>query len=248
MAATLGAGTDGAGRSAAAGLRAGYLLLAVLDTSAALVGAPLRKVRWFSKPALMPALAGYLTASAGPGATRLRRGATAALALSAIGDVALLRRDDRFFLAGLGAFLGAHLAYLAGFAGSARSPRLAAVWPAGLVWAVSVPVLWRRAGELRVPVVCYATVIAAMLAAARALQGAIAPGAARRISAGAATFVASDALLGGGRFLLAGRHARTVDAAVMASYTLGQWLIASGVVKATRPAGAAGARRISVAG
>lgn len=221
-------------------LRIGYVALAVVDVAAAgLARGRVRRLRWLTKPSLMPVLAGYLDQAAGPGAPTLRRAGTAALGLSATGDVALLRGTERSFLAGLGAFLLAHLAYLSGFAATraaATEPvRLARAWPAAAVLAVAVPTLWPRAGELRVPVAGYAMVIAAMLGAARTVQGTMSLPAARRISGGAALFVLSDGLIAIGRFLVPGRYPRPLDAAVMATYTLGQWLIVEGIVQATQP-------------
>ncbi len=222
--------------------RTGYLILAVADSAAALVGRRGHRLRWLTKPALMPTLAGYLASSAGHRGAPLRRSALVALGLSTVGDVALLRRGEPSFLIGLGAFLLAHLAYLRGFVITRRHTTqpstLVRAWPALAVWVVATPTLWRRAGELRVPVAGYTTAIAAMLGASRTLDGAISPRAARRISRGAAVFVLSDALIGAGRFLLAGRHERILDAAVMASYSCGQWLIVDGVAEATQPGSA----------
>lgn len=86
----------------------------------------------------------------------------AALCLSAIGDALLLSAAEGPFLAGVGAFLLAHLAYAAAFApGSRIRPAtvaiVAAAGAAVLAW------LWRRLGPMRIPVLAYTAAISLML-------------------------------------------------------------------------------------
>src|SRR5690606_27577955 len=98
--------------------------------------------------------------------------------------------------------------------------------------------LARRAGRLGAPVAGYSALITAM--AIRALG--VDPErtgrtAAIRIAAGAGLFIVSDGLIGLRRFGLSRTTSRRVragvDAAVMATYALGQWLIADGVTRAS---------------
>jgi len=228
-----------------------YLALAVADTALAAAGrGRARRCRRLTKPALMPTLAWWLRArSRESGADPVMVRATlAGLGLSAAGDVALLGDDDRAFLGGVGSFLGAHLAYVAAFsrrAGGWRRPGTA--WrlaPVALVWSTAVPVFAARAGSLRAPVAVYGSAIAAMQATALLLDDDVPTGSRGRIAGGAACFLLSDALLGAGRFLLRDRRDRArrgdglLDAAVMATYTTAQWLIADGVARCparTRP-------------
>jgi uncharacterized membrane protein YhhN len=230
-----------------------YLVLAVADTTlAGLGGGRARRLRRLTKPALMPTLGWWLrTRSRESGADPVMVRATlAGLGLSATGDVALLGDDDRAFLGGVGSFLGAHLAYVAAFSRRARpwrqpgtASRLA---PVALVWSTSVPVFAARAGSLRVPVAVYGS--AAMQATALLLDDDVPADSRRRIAAGAACFLLSDTLLGAGRFLRqggrdrAGRADDLLDAAVMATYTAAQWLIADGVARCPAP-GQAGPQR-----
>lgn len=84
------------------------------------------------------------------------------LCFSAAGDALLLSAAERTFLAGVGAFLLAHVAYATAFAPGTRiSPAaaaiLAAVGTAVMAW------LWRRLGTMRIPVLVYTAVISAML-------------------------------------------------------------------------------------
>lgn len=214
---------------------AAYAGLAVADTVAAGRRGPgARRLRWLTKPLLMPALA----AASLPVADRstLARGTVLAQACSWGGDVALLGGGERAFLAGVGSFFGAHVAYVAAF-GSVRDPapdRSALVLPLGL-WVGAAPVMSVAAGRqdpaLRAPVAAYATILSAMFASSRLLSRSLPPGARRSIRTGTALFVVSDVVLATQRFLL--REPRPgLDSFVMATYTAGQGLIAAGVARA----------------
>lgn len=116
----------------------------------------------------------------------------AGLALSALGDLALSRDGERAFLIGLGAFLAAHLAYIALFAVSAEVGisgwRLLAC--AGLV-AYSAGFYWRlqpSLGPMAAPVALYVAVIAVMGMAALFLDRPL-------VWIGALLFMASDSVL-----------------------------------------------------
>lgn len=107
--------------------------------------------------------AGFLALALGLGAeTPFARLVVAGLALSALGDLALLSERRRAFLAGLVAFLAAHVAYCAAFAPvSDPSP-----WAAAALVAAAAGVvrwLWPRLGGMRGPVLAYCAVISVML-------------------------------------------------------------------------------------
>ena len=222
-----------------------YLVVAAADVAlTAFAREGRRRLRWFTKPMLMPTLAWWVRSHRGRHRPVMLRRTWAALGLSAAGDVALLRKDDTGFLAGLGAFLGAHVAYLAAFDSARRrtsrtEPVMRRVWPAAALWASATAVLAPRSGTMRAPVLLYTTAIASMLGTALLADG-LPDSARRRILTGASCFVLSDGLIGVDKFLLAESHEAgstredMVEAAVMASYTLAQWLIADGVVRATR--------------
>ncbi|MBN9038769.1 MAG: lysoplasmalogenase [Rhizobiales bacterium] len=155
---------------------------------------------------------------------------TAALALGAVGDAALAQRGERAFLAGLAAFLLAHLAYVALFATRwqgwdivTREPWRMALGLALLAVCAFMAVRLRPAvgDALRLPVAAYTAAILAMGLAALLVPG-------WGIAAGAALFVASDALLATRKFLLAPEAAAgpRLGWAVWASYYLAQALIA----------------------
>lgn len=155
---------------------------------------------------------------------------TVALALGAVGDAALAQRGERAFLAGLAAFLLAHLAYVGLFATRWQGWEivLREPWRAGLGLALLavcgfMAVRLRPAvnAPLRLPVAAYMAAILAMGLAALLVPG-------WGIAAGAALFVASDALLGVRKFLLAPEAAADLRLgwAVWASYYLAQMFIA----------------------
>jgi uncharacterized membrane protein YhhN len=144
----------------------------------------------------------------------------AALVCSLAGDLALL--SARGFVAGLAAFLLAHLAYTGGFvAGGLAALALAAGVATMLACDLVVGARLLRAlraggqGALAAPVVAYIAAISAMVAAAAASLDAVA-------LAGALLFAASDTLLAEQRFVRRVPHG---DLAVMVLYHLAQGLL-----------------------
>ncbi len=137
------------------------------------------------------------------------------LALSAVGDLLLVPRARGAFLAGIGAFLLAHLAYAAAFApASAVSPVIAgALTGAGVV---VVRWLWPHLDGFRAPVAVYAAVITLMLVLAIGLDHPLA-------RTGAALFYVSDLAVARDRFVRSGIGNRIVG---LPLYYVGQVLIA----------------------
>ena len=175
-----------------------------------------------------------------PGDAR-RRALLAGLALSWLGDVALLWPREGF-LPGLVAFLGAHLAYLWAFT---RGVRLAA-WPLAfaayaLLAGAVLTLLWPGVpAGLRAPVAAYVLALAAMAAQTACWWRAARPGDALKGSAalGGLLFLTSDALLAVNKF-----HT-TLPASglwILATYWAAQGLIAQSLPpRAPAPAPAAG--------
>ena len=152
-----------------------------------------------------------------------RRGVVAGLGLSLVGDVALMLPVDAFAV-GLGAFLLAHLAYIASFR---RRSRARAVVAAGMVYAlVATGLLWvllpRVPAPLQGPVLVYVAVLVGMAAFAFGAQGS----AGRRLALGGALFVFSDSLIAWDRFAAPVPHAPLW---VLSSYWGAQWCIARSV-------------------
>jgi uncharacterized membrane protein YhhN len=225
---------------------AGYLALAVADTTLAASPSPARRrLRTITKPLLMPALdaafSRSLTVRGIGGGGLLRDGTVAAHALSGIGDMALLGTSDAAFLAGLGSFFGAHVASTTAFVSAGRPFTDREGWggvaAAAGVFAALAPVMGRAAGRkspsMRGPVVAYAGILSAMFAASTRLDPAIPRRARRKVVAGTALFLVSDTILATRRFLLHD-DSSLGEAAVMAAYTAGQGLIAAGVADAIR--------------
>lgn len=158
----------------------------------------------------------------------------AGLALGALGDAFLSRDGERPFLLGLASFLAAHVAYVALFAlaGAGAGLILAEGWRIGLavlmIVAASVMLsrLWPALPQpMRAPVALYVAAILAMVLSALTLREPL-------VIAGAVMFVASDALLAIGRFLMAqdAPQQGAVRRAVWILYYAGQTLIALGAL------------------
>ncbi len=219
--------------------KVGYLGLAALDTVLAGSSSPTAKrARFLTKPLLMPALATSLVETT-PGRTDgLKRGTVAAQAFSWGGDLALLGSSERAFLAGVGSFFAAHVAYVGGFL-SAREPGppVSTTGPkiAGATWLLLAPVMSVAAGRkdpaFRIPIAAYSGVLTTMSATSTLLDRSIPRRARRKLVAGTTLFLLSDGILGVQEFLLKERRPE-LEAAVMATYTAGQWLISEGVAAA----------------
>lgn len=147
------------------------------------------------------------------------------LLLSLAGDVFLMLEHDKF-IAGLAAFLGAHLAYIAGFL---LAPVEVAAALAGLgVAAIGIGTIGRRIHRaasrsdrrLGVPVAVYVGVISTMVVAAAATTSLVA-------LAGAALFYVSDAILGWNRFVSPLENGRMFT---MITYHSGQALLVTALI------------------
>jgi uncharacterized membrane protein YhhN len=128
-----------------------------------------------------------------------------ALSLSWLGDLLLLSRDRRAFLAGLGAFLGAHLAFLAAFLlrGVDGRALLVAVGPLAL-FAVAVArwLLPHVEPAMKAPVVAYMAALCAMVACAAGAARGAAPE--RLLLVAAVAFLLSDLAVARDRFVSPG--------------------------------------------
>jgi uncharacterized membrane protein YhhN len=160
--------------------------------------------------------------------TRLGAWVDAGVALSIVGDVALLWPTNGAFVVGLAAFLLAHVAYVVGFAGAAGWALWLPVVVAG-VGATTVSILraiWPKTAGMHAPVVAYGLAITAMVTAAfGSLAGGLPLG--WLASLGALLFYASDASLALNRFRRPIPHA--------AFLTLGlYWLGQIGIALAAR--------------
>jgi uncharacterized membrane protein YhhN len=199
---------------------AAAVLLAVAAVAAAgdwvAVARRYKALEYLCKPAATAALVA-VAATIDPSSGPRRTAVVVALVLSLTGDVLLMLPGD-LFVAGLGAFLLAHIAYVAGFrldAGPASELLLPAAAVLVVVAAVGRPVLRgvrRTDPAMAAPVTAYMLVIAAMVTAALASGEPL-------TGAGAAVFMASDSLIAWNRFV---RPLRWAPVAIMVTYHLGQ--------------------------
>jgi uncharacterized membrane protein YhhN len=153
----------------------------------------------------------------------------AALVLGAVGDAFLAHDGDKAFMGGLAAFLIAHLFYVALFLhdGIGLTVAFAQIWQMVSIIAMAAftlfmaAQLWQPVARLRLPVMVYIAVIAAMGMTAMTLNRPVA-------LTGAIMFIASDTLLAHEKFLMSENAPwRPLQKfAVWALYYLGQLLIA----------------------
>jgi uncharacterized membrane protein YhhN len=178
---------------------------------------PFDLARW-STFALMPSLALWVLARRGPALI------VAALLCSTAGDI-LLGYDD-LFLAGMGAFALAHICYITFFVRSGALPSVRRRLFVVVCYAVAliglIAWLWPGLGDLRVPLVGYALLLAGTAVTSSGLGV--------WTGVGGGLFFASDALIAVG---LADRPQPPMpDMWVMATYVLAQFLLASGSMRA----------------
>jgi uncharacterized membrane protein YhhN len=208
-------------------------VLAVVDWIA--VAQAWKKLEYFAKPAMMVALLAFMFQNGG-----LSEGAvwfTLGLAFSLAGDVFLMLPKEQF-IAGLVAFLIAHVAYIIGLRPSLSLglPSLLIALGLALLVALTAIQIYRRiaaglkAGgksSLRGPVLIYTVVISVMLFSAMLtlLSDDWFSVHALTVCVGAALFFLSDAILAWNKFVRPIRYGRLMN---MSSYHLGQLLIALG--------------------
>jgi uncharacterized membrane protein YhhN len=178
-----------------------------------------RRLEYVCKPATLVLLV-TVAVALDPESGSMRAWFVAALVFSLLGDVFLMLPSDRF-VAGLGAFLLGHLAYVGGFVVFGVEAPLLALGAAAVALVVG-PVGARivrgaRAHDqaLTVPVALYIAVISAMIVSAVGSGRAVAV-------AGAVLFAFSDSLIGWTRFVAPIRRSSVT---IMVTYHLGQALL-----------------------
>lgn len=201
--------------------------LAASLTLAGLIGIaeyrPSVRLRWVFKPATS-----VLFVVAGLGRAPEDRYdwlVIAGLALSFLGDVALIPSGDGWFLAGLVAFLAAHVAYAAAFLAAAGQPTVNPPAAAlGILAAIGFVAYFRPyLGRMLWPVIAYVAAITVMIVAAWSLGDTVSAATAGRAAAGATLFYLSDLAVARDRFLSGPGY---VNRAVgLALYYGGQFLL-----------------------
>ncbi|MEN0129770.1 MAG: lysoplasmalogenase [Brevundimonas sp.] len=230
---------------AARGWVAAFVLAALVHLGALLTGAD--TLADVSQAILMPLLAGVLLAATRWPRGHLVRWATVALGASWLGDsVPRLLDGDAAFLAMVGCFLVAQVAYVVAFAPDVRRSvlhrRPALLVPYAVVLVVLMAACLPHAGSLALPVAVYGGVLTAMAV--------LATGVGPLVAAGGAVFLVSDGLIALNQFV-PGWTLPGQDFWVMVTYLVGQSLIVGGVVvrnRAVRRAPVAAPRAKSVPG
>ncbi len=119
----------------------------------------------------------------------------AGLIFCAAGDLLLIPRGEKSFLAGMAAFAAGHGAYIAAFVigGVALTTQAAIAGIAAAVFSGGLLLwLWRDLGSFRAPVIAYAAIISAMVAASVAHWAAGPTPGTAQLMAAAAGFAVSD--------------------------------------------------------
>jgi len=223
----------------------GRELLIVALAAVAIVGAGLegdgRWLHWLAKPLTTVLIAAIAWRALPAHDAGYRRAVLAGMALSCIGDIALMLPMDAF-VPGLIAFLLAHVCYIVAFRAGVRGGRglAGAALLLGAFACGNLVALWPHLpGDMRVPVLAYVVVLAVMaiLALARHWARPALHGAARSSTAwaagGAVLFVASDCLLAWDRF---GGGLPMASLLVLSTYYAAQYGIARSVDALARPA------------
>ena len=193
------------------------------------------KLEYIAKPAVILALFFWLWTSAGLNGALLWFGL--GLLLSLAGDVLLMISLDRLFLAGLVAFLFAHVAYVIGF--NTPVPEMS-VWGIALAVIIGIggarvirrilaPLESKGQGHMRTPILVYSIVISLMILSAMLKLTDVKweAGAALLVSLGAILFYISDIILAWNKFVSPLQHGRIYN---IAAYHLGQIALIAGVI------------------
>jgi len=210
------------------------LVIAVVDWVAVAKG--WKEIETIAKPATMVLLFATLALAGGFGATPLIFFGLG-IVFSLAGDIFLLL-SNRWFIAGLAAFLMAHVSYIIGL----NTP----IGDASPLWAIVIGIILALAtarvlrpilaglrekgqGKLVIPVVVYGTVITIMLLSAilTIYRTDWKTSASGLVSLGAILFYFSDIILAWNRFVKPIKNGRLVN---MVAYHLGQIALITGVI------------------
>ena len=203
------------------------LLISVFISAAGCIWFAYHRPRWMFyvlKPLTM-VLIGLTAILGGNALSVYKMMIIAGLVCSLAGDIFLMLPTDRF-LAGLAAFLLAHLCYITAFASGINS---LSWWPLIplIIWGIGFYLfIYPSLGKLKIPVIFYVVIILVMtwLAWEQWIQtGQIET---LLVLIGAVLFVISDTILAANRFKGAFKPAQALN---LVTYFAAQWLIASSV-------------------
>jgi uncharacterized membrane protein YhhN len=210
-----------------------YFLLLTVDLIALFTDMPV--LHALAKSGLMPLL--LLFASFHQDRTnKIITALSLALLFSWVGDILLLfdKKAPLFFIAGLAMFLAAHIAYIYLFTSAKKlDVHKKRTWPV-LIPVIAYTVLfisflYPYLGNLRIPVIVYATVLSTMFYQAGTVYS-FSTTKGKMIASGAFLFLLSDSLLAMNKFYAPFPLA---PQAVILTYALAQWLITFGITDAS---------------
>lgn len=212
-----------------------FLVAVAAAIAGAMLGGNALWLHYIGKPLATLLLCWQVAHTGQPVSPGYRLAVAIGMVLSLVGDVCLMLPGD-LFVPGLVAFLLAHIAYIVAFApGSGGKARAAAFALVAVVAAANLfGLLPRVDAALKIPVVAYTVVLAAMaaFALARAWTPTMAsalPRSARWAAIGAVLFMTSDSLLAWDRF---GGGISMSALLVLGTYYAAQWCIARSVERA----------------
>lgn len=200
------------------------------------VALEVEKLQWVFKPLIMVVLGMYYYTKSNN--AQISRAVVAAIIFSWVGDVSLMfqGKGEGYFIAGLGAFLIAHVGYVMAYyqhiekkegAGLHGIQKFRFSLPIVLAGTGLITILYAHLGALKIPVTLYAIVLMVMT-----LQALFRYGYTNTISfwfvfVGALLFMISDSMIAVNKFLASFELA---GLAIMATYMLAQFLIIRGLI------------------
>lgn len=210
-----------------------YFFLLTADLIALFTEMPV--LHALAKSGLMPLLL-LFTAFHQDRSNKIIKALSLALLFSWAGDMLLLfdKKAPLFFIAGLAMFLAAHIAYIYLFTSvkkldTHRKTNWYVLIPVVVYTVLFISFLYPNLGNLRVPVILYATVLSTMFYQA-SLAYPFATTKGKMIASGAFLFVLSDSLLAMNKF---NAPFPLAPQSVILTYALAQWLIAFGIADAS---------------
>jgi uncharacterized membrane protein YhhN len=215
-------------------LRKAWLILFAICLTTDIVATALDHENWrfFSKPLLMPLLAGFFLANTTV-PSPLKKYIVAALFFSWTGDVLLMFQDRQsgFFLLGLSAFLIAHIFYIFFYHQVRRKENVKSRWwllvVVALYYAALISLLYPYLGDMKIPVPVYGIVISFMLLLALHMFFIRHKTAGAWMMTGAILFILSDSILAINKFY---RSFETGGLLTMLTYGLAQAFIVTGAI------------------
>lgn len=166
------------------------------------------------------------------------------LAFSTIGDILLMFVNsfgENFFLLGLGSFLFAHLSYIVSFVSypynkgeGAISRNWKLVLPYCLILILILIFLQDSLGVYKLPVFIYAFVIVTMSAFSLNMLGRTTKNGGKHLVIGALLFMVSDFTIAIKKFKYPELNEILSSLIIMATYLIGQYLMAKGAVESVR--------------